>query len=67
MAGHRTALSINRDFDTTIVRLYLARSPLLRAVLGADKMAGLGCKRLTSRNASKSLKVIFESAVFFIR
>jgi len=56
--GPRTALSIDRDFDpaeivnvliSTLVRLYCARTPLLRSVLCADKIVGLGCSRRTSK------------------
>jgi hypothetical protein len=74
--GPSTALSIDRDCDplenvndlsSTLVRLYLARQPLLRAVLWANRNVGFGLARLTNSWTSRNLKLVFDSVDLFIR
>jgi len=74
--GPRTALSTDNDFypaenmnvlSSTLVRLYRARLPLLSIELWASKMAGFGLMLPTSNWASKNLKTVFESTLFFIK
>jgi hypothetical protein len=63
--GPNTALLSGRDFDplenvndlsSTLVRLYLARQPLLRAVLWVNRNVGFGLTRLTNSCASRNCK-----------
>jgi hypothetical protein len=63
--GPNNALSIDRGFDplenvndlsSPLVRLYLARQPLLRAVLRANRNVGFDLTRLTNSCASRNLK-----------
>jgi len=55
--------------SSTLVKLYLARNPLLRASLWAMEIFGLGRMRRTISSASKNLKVafVFVSVFGFVR
>ena len=74
--GPNTALSMDRYFDPlenendlspTLVKLYHAMPPLLRVLWRANRIVGFVLMRWTTSCASRNLKVVFESEVFYIK